>query len=298
MDAQEILKSLSNLEQKLQSIESARLQVEKTVNAYEGAKTQLAVLTQDFKDIYKELNSVLIEIQNSKNIVSTEVSDKADGVFKTLKERSDSLDQATKDIKEKFVKACDKANEDFSNTIEKSKNEFSTEIEANITKVRESSVKEIEKASSIITGFKTAVDGLNEEYKKSLDENTKNHKDILTQIATEFSKSVEQYIVSMRNVKDELESILEKYYSLTTRIEDKLAEVQSRIESALDHLGRAVDTNTQATISLGQKLESKIDGSVSQILEANNKSHKMILLLVAGLILSIILNILAIVKVI
>lgn len=298
MDAQEILKSLSNLEQKLQSIESARLQVEKTVNAYEGAKAQLAVLTQDFKDIYKELNSVLIEIQNSKNIVSTEVSDKADGVFKTLKERSDSLDKATKDIKEKFVKACDKANEDFSNTIEKSKNEFSTEIEANITKVRESSVKEIEKASSIITGFKTAVDGLNEEYKKSLDENTKNHKDILTQIATEFSKSVEQYIVSMRNVKDELESILEKYYSLTTRIEDKLAEVQSRIESALDDLGRAVDTNTQATTALGQKLESKIDGSVSQLLEANNKSYKMILILVAGLILSIILNILAIVKVI
>ena len=47
--------------------------------------------------------------------------------------------------------------------------------------------------------------------------------EILQELATEFSKSVEQYIVSMRNVKDELESILEKYYSLTTRIEDKLA---------------------------------------------------------------------------
>ena len=43
MDSQEILKSLSNLEQKLQSIESARQQVERTVNAYEGAKAQLSV---------------------------------------------------------------------------------------------------------------------------------------------------------------------------------------------------------------------------------------------------------------
>ena len=58
MDSQEILKSLSTLEQKLQSIESARQQVERTVNAYEGAKAQLSVLTQDFTDIYQELKNI------------------------------------------------------------------------------------------------------------------------------------------------------------------------------------------------------------------------------------------------
>ena len=298
MDSQEILKSLSTLEQKLQSIESARQQVERTVNAYEGAKAQLSVLTQDFTDIYQELKKVLDDIQNSKNIASTEVSDKADVVFKALQTRVTSLEQATKDIKEKFENACNTANDNFSKTIEKSGKELTTKMEADINKAREATVKEIEKASGIIAGFKTVVDELKEGYNKSLTESSENQKPVMTQIATDFSKSADQYIDSMKIVKTEMESLFEKYNNLTIRIEDVLKEVQGSIESALAHFSRAVDSNTQATVALGQNLESQISSSFSQLMDANKKSHKLILILVAGLIISIILNILAVVKVI
>ena len=298
MDSQEILKSLSSLEQKLQSIESARQQVEKTVNAYEGAKAQLTVLTKDFTDIYQELKKVLDDIQNSKSIASTEVSDKADVVFKALQTRISSLEQATKDIKENFETACKTANDDFSKTIEKSEKELTAEMEANINKTRDATVKEIEKASGIITGFKTAVNELKESYNKALNDSSENQKTVMTQIATNFSKSVDQYIDSMKTVKAEMESLLEKYNNLTTRIEDVLREVQGSIESALAHFSRAVDSNTQATVALGENLESQISSSFSQLMDANKKSHKLILILVAGLIISIILNILAVVKVI
>ena len=298
MDSQEILKSLSTLEQKLQSIESARQQVERTVNAYEGAKAQLSVLTQDFTDIYQELKKVLDDIQNSKNIASTEVSDKADVVFKALQTRVTSLEQATKDIKEKFENACNTANDNFSKTIEKSGKELTTKMEADINKAREATVKEIEKASGIIAGFKTEVDELKEGYIKSLTESSENQKTVMTQIATDFSKSADQYIDSMKRVKTEMESLFEKYNNLTIRIEDVLKEVQGSIESALAHFSRAVDSNTQATVALGQNLESQISSSFSQLMDANKKSHKLILILVAGLIISIILNILAVVKVI
>ena len=298
MDSQEILKSLSNLEQKLQSIESARQQVERTVNAYEGAKAQLSVLTQDFTDIYQELKKVLDDIQNSKSIASTEVSDKADVVFKALQTRITSLEQATKDIKENFENACKTANENFSKTIEKSGKDLTTEMEANINKTREATVKEIEKASGIIVGFRTAVDELKEDYNKALSESSENQKTVMTQIATDFSQSIDQYIDSMKTVRVEMESLLEKYNYLTTRIEDILKEVQGSIESALAHFSRAVDANTQATVALGQNLESQISSSFSQLMDASKKSHKLILILVVGLIISIILNILAVVKVI
>ena len=298
MDSQEILKSLSNLEQKLQSIESARQQVERTVNAYEGAKAQLSVLTQDFTDIYQELKKVLDDIQNSKSIASTEVSDKADVVFKALQTRITSLEQATKDIKENFENACKTANENFSKTIEKSGKDLTAEMEANINKTREATVKEIEKASGIIVGFRTAVDELKEDYNKALSESSENQKTVMTQIATDFSQSVDQYIDSMKTVRVEMESLLEKYNYLTTRIEDILKEVQGSIESALAHFSRAVDANTQATVALGQNLESQISSSFSQLMDASKKSHKLILILVVGLIISIILNILAVVKVI
>ena len=298
MDSQEILKSLSNLEQKLQSIESARQQGERTVNAQEGAKARLSVLTQDFTDIYQELKKVLDDIQNSKSIASTEVSDKADVVFKALQTRITSLEQATKDIKENFENACKTANENFSKTIEKSGKDLTTEMEANINKTREATVKEIEKASGIIVGFRTAVDELKEDYNKALSESSENQKTVMTQIATDFSQSVDQYIDSMKTVRVEMESLLEKYNYLTTRIEDILKEVQGSIESALAHFSRAVDANTQATVALGQNLESQISSSFSQLMDASKKSHKLILILVVGLIISIILNILAVVKVI
>ena len=296
MDSQEILKSLSSLEQKLQSIESARQQVERTVSAYEGAKAQLNVLTKDFTDIYQELKNVLTDIQNSKSFASTEVSDKADVVFKALQTRISSLEQATKDIKEDFSKACKIANDDFTKTLNNSEKELTAEMEANINKAREATAKEIEKASNIIAGFKTAVDELLGCYDKAITESSDNHKTAMTHIATDFSNSVNQYVDSMNNVKMEMESLLEKYNNLTDRIEKVLVELQGSIESALAHFSRTVDANTQATVSIGQNLESKITSSTSQILVANKKSNRMLLITIIGLAISLLLNILIIAR--
>ena len=81
MDSQEILKSLSNLEQKLQGIESAKQQVERTVAAYDGAKAQLTALTNDFADIYQTLNGILDNVKNSQELVKGEVVQEADAIF-------------------------------------------------------------------------------------------------------------------------------------------------------------------------------------------------------------------------
>lgn len=338
MDAQGILKSLSNLEQKLQSIESARQQVERTVNAYEGAKAQLSVLTQDFTDIYQELNNVLVEIQNNKNNVSTEVSDKADGVFKALQARTTSLEQATNGIKQDFENACNAATDNFSKSIEKSEKDLVDSMLANINEVRKETVKEIEKVSGIVTAFSTAATELQSNYKEALSSSAENQKTVMGQITTEFSKSVEQYIVSMRNVRIEMEAVLERYNSVSTRIEDKLGLVESELKATIDQLSSNVDEKSKEILEghntlsskieeqcgkinadlktgtnkisseivssnadnkeLAKKMNEKIDSVVLQILNANAKSHKLIVFLVIGLIISILLNILAIAKVI
>lgn len=338
MDAQGILKSLSNLEQKLQSIESARQQVERTVNAYEGAKAQLSVLTKDFTDIYQELNNVLVEIQNNKNNISTEVSDKADGVFKALQARTASLEQATNGIKQDFENACNAATDNFSKSIEKSEKDLVDSMLANINEVRKETVKEIEKVSGIVTAFSTAATELQSNYKEALSSSAENQKTVMGQITTEFSKSVEQYIVSMRNVRIEMEAVLERYNSVSTRIEDKLGQVESELKTTIEQLGSSVDENSKVILeghnTLSSKIEEqcgiineelkadtnkisseiasskadnkesakkmndKIDSVVLQILNANAKSHKLIIFLAIGLVISILLNILAIAKVI
>lgn len=54
METQDILNMLNNLEQSLQNVESARQQVTNTVNAYEGAKSQLHALTVEFNEVSSE----------------------------------------------------------------------------------------------------------------------------------------------------------------------------------------------------------------------------------------------------
>ena len=337
MDAQGILKSLSNLEQKLQSIESARQQVERTVNAYEGAKAQLSVLTKDFTDIYQELNTVLTEIQNSKNNVSAEVSDKADAIFNALQTRTASLEQATNGIKQDFINACNAANEGFSKAIEKSEKDLIDGMFANINEVRKETIKEIEKVSGIVTAFSAAAAEIQDNYKQAISSSAENQKTIMGQITTEFSKSVEQYIVSMRNVRIEMESILEKYNSVSTRVEEKLGQVEVELKATIDKIGSDVDEKSNAILEscemhsskieediekakaelkadakkisseiassstankeYAKNLSDKMESAVTELLSANAKSHKLIVILVIGLIVSLLLNILAIAKV-
>lgn len=337
MDAQSILKSLSNLEQKLKTIESARQQVEKTVNAYEGAKAQLSVLTKDFTDIYQELNNVLTELQNNKNNISTEVSDKADAVFKALETRTTSLEQVANGIKQDFINACNAANEGFSKAIEKSEKDMVDGMFANINEVRKETIKEIEKVSGIVTAFSAAAAEIQNNYKQELSSSTENQKTLMGQITTEFSKSVEHYIVSMRNVKTEMDSILERYNSASDRVEEKMGELEVELKTVIDKLSTKIDEksntildkfNTHATGITDEidkaknelkesankisseiassssankestkRINDKIDSVLTQLLDANAKSHKLIVILVIGLIVSLLLNILAIAKV-
>ena len=338
MDSQEILKSLSNLEKTLQGIESARQQVERTVNAYEGAKAQLSTLTQDFTSIYQELNNVLTAIQNSKNLVSGEVSDKADEVFKELQTRASSLEQVTKTIKDDFVSSCNATSDSFSKSIAKSEKDLLDMMTANINNVRQQTTKEIEKVSGIVTAFNTAVSELQENYKLSLSSSVDDQKSLLNQVATEFSRSVEQYIVSMRNVKNDMESILERYNTASSRVEEKMTQLETEIKTSIDKFETDLNEKSNAILNsnntiiskIGEQIESvnselqaktdkisseissssaankdsaknindKIDFVASQLLEANAKSNKLIVFLIVGLLVSIILNILAIVKVI
>ena len=115
MNSQEILKSLSNLEQKLQSIETARQQVERTVNAYDGARTQLVKLTQDMSSVSQEMNKVISMITTNQEALSGELSKKTDDVFKGIHTQIQNLNKETTTIKQDFASACQVAISNFVN---------------------------------------------------------------------------------------------------------------------------------------------------------------------------------------
>ena len=92
MEAQDILKMLTNLEQSLQNVESARQQVTNTVNAYEGTKAQLHALTVEFKEVSSELNKVYNAIKENVDSIDETLKIKIDSVFKSISKKVDTLD--------------------------------------------------------------------------------------------------------------------------------------------------------------------------------------------------------------
>lgn len=87
MEAQDILKMLTNLEQSLQNVESARQQVTNTVNAYEGTKAQLHALTVEFKEVSSELNKVYNAIKENVDSIDETLKIKIDSVFKSISKK-------------------------------------------------------------------------------------------------------------------------------------------------------------------------------------------------------------------
>ena len=98
MEAQDILKMLTNLEQSLQNVESARQQVTNTVNAYEGTKAQLHALTVEFKEVSSELNKVYNAIKENVDSIDETLKIKIDSVFKSISKKVDTLDAVAEKI--------------------------------------------------------------------------------------------------------------------------------------------------------------------------------------------------------
>ena len=294
MDSQEILKSLSNLEQKLQGIESAKQQVERTVAAYDGAKAQLTALTNDFADIYQTLNGILDNVKNSQEFVKGEVVQEADAIFTELRSRIDTIDQATDKIKQNFSEACEKSVKAYSESLEKTHKDQKEAYGLILTKVKEDTEKEITKSSEVLANIKKSIDDKQTQFETALNTSLENKKTVLEQIKTEFATSIERYITSMREVQAELVSILERYRSLTSEIEGMFQSVMSEIHRL--HSGMEQFHNEQ--MQMGSNLDAKLANGFAQLLNANAKSQKWIVILAIGLVISIIINILAVAKVI
>lgn len=73
MTSQEILASLSKLEQELESIASARVLAEKTVNAYEEVRGEIRTFFSEFGKVTESLNKVSAAFESEKTSLSSEV---------------------------------------------------------------------------------------------------------------------------------------------------------------------------------------------------------------------------------
>ena len=106
METNDILKSLSNLEQNLKNIDSARQQVLNTVNAYDGAREQLQHLVREMTSVREELSGVFQAINENQVALNREFSEKTDEILARVNGKLSELDGAATAILTSFEGTC------------------------------------------------------------------------------------------------------------------------------------------------------------------------------------------------
>ena len=90
MTTQEILASLSQLEQELQSIKSARILAEETIQAYSDVKKDIGTLLSEFASVTNSLNSLAHSFENENQTLSDEIQNS----IKVVKGQLETLNTA------------------------------------------------------------------------------------------------------------------------------------------------------------------------------------------------------------
>lgn len=231
MEAQDILKMLTNLEQSLQNVESARQQVTNTVNAYEGTKAQLHALTVEFKEVSSELNKVYNAIKENVDSIDETLKIKIDSVFKSISKKVDTLDAVAEKIQSSFEKSCNNSVNTIENSVHNSIGKLNNEVDQSISKFNEKVKLELDGISSTLSNLKSCTKEIQDSFRNSNTAFTSDLKVMLKNIADDFKASVEQHILSFTSLKDELKSIIDGYEEKSKTVVSKVDNIESIIKS-------------------------------------------------------------------
>lgn len=265
MEAQDILKMLTNLEQSLQNVESARQQVTNTVNAYEGTKAQLHALTVEFKEVSSELNKVYNAIKENVDSIDETLKIKIDSVFKSISKKVDTLDAVAEKILSSFEKSCNNSVNTIENSVHNSIGKLNNEVDQSISKFNEKVKLELDGISSTLSNLKSCTKEIQDSFRNSNTAFTSDLKVMLKNIADDFKASVEQHILSFTSLKDELKSIIDGYEEKSKTVVSKVDNIESIIKSETTILKSKIEV-------VGTNQKNQHDEIVSK-LKSHSEGH-------------------------
>lgn len=266
MDAQDILKSLSNLEESLKNIDSARLQVQNTVNAYENARAQLNKLTQEFTSISTDLNKIVTTIKDNQSTLSSTLSDKIDNVFTNFNEKVILLESTTTTIQSTFESSCIESSKSFKDSVDSSVTKINNEVDTAITNFNEKATLEIAGIATALKTFKEAANEMLSDFKSAISNATTTQKTNHETIASDFHKSIDQHLASFNDLHQGLSDLLTDYKELISSVSTKIENEANAIKLSITGINNSVDTfkteNTNQYEDIVNKLRSLREGNI------------------------------------
>ncbi len=209
MDTNELLIAISGLEKNLKDIDSAREQVNKTIEAYKGVHGQVESYTKSLDKVSQNIFSMIDAVKSNRQILGSELDKELKGKFKEMEGKLSDMKAIAQSSSEKYATQYELATSEIQNTLNKTNESFNsttTDIQANFKVL----------ANNILTDFRNNIDAETkkldnciQQLNNALSNFTKLHLEI-EQKFTKFYNPVKQQLEAIENQNKSLSQAVDK----------------------------------------------------------------------------------------
>lgn len=293
MTTQEILASLSQLEQELQSIKSARALVDKTVDSYAEVRKDITRLLDEFTSVTKSLNDISSAFESENAILTSEIQKAIDVVRGQLDTLNTAFANQCNNTVMRFMENVGKAADELcakTETLSSSYQKNNDDFEASITelaKVHASLISATESVASLKSDIANLQTQLNESQKNQdgtlnriaaqLEATGSKHAEILSQIASELKTSQDAQDSDLMDIKN-----------AQTEHASKLDAAAEAISSNGTHLNKVLSALSEVSSMIGNRMDA-IEKKLENQMSAVKTNKTMVIINIVATIVAIIL---------
>lgn len=260
MEEKDLLSSLENLERDLQSVNSARKQVESTVKAYHEVGTKFNDYVSNLESVSKNISTLVETIKNERSVFSSSMDETTKAKFREL---DDEIDR-------------------FKNAIEPLLSQYKATAESLQTSTQQSLTKAVRDLNTtsqqIGSKFKESCDSITRQQTSAIESKLN---EIVNGAKSEFSQMSARNKTATANAVSTLES---KSTSITTQFGDKCDTIQQGFTSSTDRTSsdfkKKVDDSTakvEESVLLLNKVLGDFKGLQEHIEETMTNYQKPVL---------------------
>ena len=267
MTTQEILASLSQLEKELESIASARLLAEKTVNAYKEVQGDIKVFFSEFQQVMDSLNRISNAFESEKSALTSDVKATVD----ILKGQLDTLNKAFANqcnaIVLGFVNSSNEAADGFKNKIDSLTSDYELNNNTFKTRIAELSTVQgtISKAVESVVTIKSDIVTL----QNQLTDSQKHQDATLTSIASELKSTgarngeilskLSEDLKNSQDAQDEDLNALKQFQKAQSDKIDTVLKEEEKLVSGIDLIISTINDKIANVDSLLNSVKQNVD---------------------------------------
>ena len=255
MTTQEILTSLSQLEKELESISSARLLAEKTVNAYQEVQSEVKVFFTEFQNVIATLNGIAQTLDSEKSVLTSEV-----------KATISSLETQIDGINKKFSEQCDVAVGGFEKKSSDAADGFKSKIDsiaADFEANNDTFKQRITELASVQTSLSNTINSVS-----SL-------KTDIAKLESQLSASQKQQDETLNSIAKELKETGANHSRILSKLSEDLKASQDAQDKDLADLKSAHDNHSGKINSVLNKADKLISGITGLDKSVSDKSSEL-----------------------